>query len=348
MTPESASVPDVARAGEHPAPAVVRFDDVCLHFGDTPALDHVSFELFAGQTFVVFGAAGAGKTTLLKIAAGLIKPDSGRVFLFGEDVTQWKEQQLFDVRARIGILFQEGGLFDSLNIAENVAYPLLNQRVLQQALLEGNGNGRPHRSVDERVREALRFVELESTMDKFPSELSGGMRRRVGIARAVVSEPALLLYDSPTAGLDPITANTIVSLIVQERDMRNTATIMVTHRYQDGHLMANFRYNPNSRGIERVVESPLRAGGTGAGGSPVRALNSGERAGVSSLSALDTGERAGASPLPALGKEGDNSVSMNTQFLVMNQGRVVFEGSEAALHASTDPYVRKFLRIGGA
>jgi phospholipid/cholesterol/gamma-HCH transport system ATP-binding protein len=327
MTPESAPARGIGSAGEHAperatATAVVRFDDVCLHFGDTPALDHVSFELFAGQTFVVFGAAGAGKTTLLKIAAGLIKPDSGRVFLFGEDVTQWKEQQLFDVRARIGILFQEGGLFDSLNIAENVAYPLLNQRVLQQALLQGNGNGRPSRSVDERVREALRFVELEATMEKFPSELSGGMRRRVGIARAVVSEPALLLYDSPTAGLDPITANTIVSLIVQERDMRNTATIMVTHRYQDGHLMANFRYNPNSRSIERVVDSPLRA--------------------------VDSGERAGVSPLRALGKEGDNSVSMNTQFLVMNQGRVVFEGSEAALHASTDPYVRKFLRIGGA
>jgi phospholipid/cholesterol/gamma-HCH transport system ATP-binding protein len=294
---------EVSAAAPAAAPAVVRFDDVCVLFGDTPALDHVSFELFAGQTFVVFGAAGSGKTTLLKIAAGLIKPDSGHVFLFGQDVTAWKEQQLFDVRARIGILFQEGGLFDSLNIEENVAYPLLNQRVLQQALLHANGSGSPPRTVDERVREALRFVELEATLDKFPSELSGGMRRRVGIARAVVTEPALLLYDSPTAGLDPITANTIVTLILQQRDTRNTATIMVTHRYEDGHLMANFRYNPNSRRIEAVSH----------------------------------GERAE-----------DTSVSMNTQFLVMNQGRIVFDGSEAALHASEDPYVRKFLRIGGA
>jgi len=322
MSLETASSPPAAAAPV--APAVVRFDDVCVRFGDTVALDHVSFELFPGQTFVVFGAAGAGKTTLLKIAAGLIKPDSGRVFLFGQDVTRWREQQLFDMRARIGILFQEGGLFDSLNIAENVAYPLLNQRVLQQALLQSNGNGHPHRSVDDRVREALRFVELESTVDKFPSELSGGMRRRVGIARAVVSEPALLLYDSPTAGLDPITANTIVSLIVQERDMRNTATIMVTHRYQDGHLMANFRYNPNSRSIERASAAAVGSG-------PV------------------TGKPGAGKEQPAeVNTQEDASVSVNTQFLVMNQGSIVFRGSEAALHNSQDPYVRKFLRIGGA
>ncbi|HXP88757.1 MAG TPA: ATP-binding cassette domain-containing protein [Bryobacteraceae bacterium] len=281
-------------------PAVVRFADVGLHFGDTPALDHVSLELHAGQTYVVFGAAGSGKTTLLKVAAGLVKPDSGRVYLFGQDITGWKEQQLFDVRARIGILFQEGGLFDSLNIEENVAYPLLNQRLLQEAIAHGNGSGRPPRSVDDRVREALRFVELEETLEKFPSELSGGMRRRVGIARAIVAEPALMLYDSPTAGLDPITANTIVSLIIRGRDLRNAATFMVTHRYQDGHMMANFRYNPNSEKIEPVSH--------------------------------------GAS----------NSSSISTRFLVMNQGRIAFEGSEAELQASTDPYVRKFLRIGGA
>jgi phospholipid/cholesterol/gamma-HCH transport system ATP-binding protein len=288
------------------ATAAVRFEDVCLRFGDTPALDHVSFELFAGQTFVVFGAAGSGKSTLLKIAAGLIKPDSGRVYLFGQDVTAWKEQQLYDVRARIGILFQEGGLFDSLNIAENVAYPLLNQPVLREALEHSNGG--PRRTVDDRVREALRFVELESTLEKFPSELSGGMRRRVGIARAVVSEPALMLYDSPTAGLDPITANTIISLVIQERDMRNTATIMVTHRYQDGHLMANFRYNSSSGKIER-----------------------GPQAGRAGPNAQEHG-----------------GAGVPTQFLVMNQGCIVFEGSEAALQQSEDRYVRKFLRIGGA
>ena len=233
--------------------AVVRFEDVCLHFGATPALDHVSFEMNAGETRVVFGAAGSGKTMLLKVAVGLVKPDSGRVYLFGEEITHLREQALFDLRARVGILFQEGGLFDSLTIAENVGYPLVNQRVLREKLLHGNGHhaGRG-RTLDERVVEALRFVELEQTLEKFPSELSGGMRRRVGIARAVVTEPALVLYDSPTAGLDPITANTIVALILKERDLRNTAAIMVTHRFQDGQLMSNFRYNPNSGTIEPI------------------------------------------------------------------------------------------------
>jgi phospholipid/cholesterol/gamma-HCH transport system ATP-binding protein len=150
--------------------------------------------------------------------------------------------------------------------------------------------------VEQRVREALRFVELEQTLEKFPSELSGGMRRRVGIARAVVTGPPLELYDSPTAGLDPITANTIINLILKERDSRNTATIMVTHRYQDAHLMANFRYNPDSGHIEPASHN-------GAGGSPVI-----------------------------------------TKFLVMNAGRVVFEGSQAELKASQDPYVGKFVK----
>ncbi|MGH9646825.1 MAG: ABC transporter ATP-binding protein, partial [Bryobacteraceae bacterium] len=231
---------------------ILRFEDVSLHFDATVALDHVSFDMHPGQTYVVFGAAGSGKTMLLKVAVGLIRPNSGRVWLFGEEITRLREQDLFDMRARVGILFQEGGLFDSLTVAENVAYPLTNHRVLRQMITEGSANGSAPRSVEDRVRESLRFVELEQTLDKFPNELSGGMRRRVGIARAVVSEPALLLYDSPTAGLDPITANTIVALILKERDLRNTATIMVTHRYQDGHLMANFRYNPNSGQVERA------------------------------------------------------------------------------------------------
>jgi phospholipid/cholesterol/gamma-HCH transport system ATP-binding protein len=279
---------------------ILRFEDVSLHYDTTVALDHVSFDMHPGQTYVVFGAAGSGKTMLLKVAVGLVRPNSGRVWLFGDEITHLREQDLFDMRARVGILFQEGGLFDSLTVAENVAYPLTNQRVLQHALSEGSSNGNgASRTVEDRVRESLRFVELEQTLDKFPNELSGGMRRRVGIARAVVSEPALLLYDSPTAGLDPITANTIIALILKERDLRNTATIMVTHRYQDGHLMANFRYNPNSGQVER-------AGG------------------------------------------GGDVSQVSTKFLVMNEGRLVFEGTEPELQASQDPYVRKFLRVGGA
>ncbi len=232
--------------------AIVRFDDVSLYFGDTPGLDHVSFSIQAGETRVLFGEAGSGKTTLLKVALGLLQPDSGRVYLFGQDIGGLKEQALFDVRARVGILFQEGGLFDSLNIAENVAYPLLNQRTL---LAAGGTNGGPHKTVEQRVEEALNFVELGQTLEKFPSELSGGMRRRVGIARAVVTAPALMLYDSPTAGLDPITANTIIGLLLKERETRNTATVMVTHRYLDGHLMANFRYNPSSGKMERAARA---------------------------------------------------------------------------------------------
>jgi phospholipid/cholesterol/gamma-HCH transport system ATP-binding protein len=227
---------------------VVRYEDVNLSFGETHALVHLTFSMQAGQTRVVLGAAGSGKTMLLKTAVGLVAPDSGHIALFGEEVTGRKESQLYDVRSKVGILFQEGGLFDSLTIAENVAYPLLNQRA---------GTPPSAEEVERRVRESLSFVELEHTLDKFPSELSGGMRRRVGIARAVVTAPQLVLYDSPTAGLDPITANTIINLIIKGRDMSNTATIMVTHRYQDGHLMANFRYNPSSGKIERAESSQL-------------------------------------------------------------------------------------------
>lgn len=224
-------------------PSVLEFQEVSVRFDETLALDRVSFKIEAGETRIVYGVAGSGKTTLLKTALGLVRPDAGRVFVFGRDATHLTENDWFDLRARMGVLFQEGGLFDSLTVAENVAYPLLNQRSLDHP-----ANGQ----VDQRVREALRFVELEQTLDKVPSELSGGMRRRVGIARAVVTEPPLVLYDSPTAGLDPITANTIVSLILKERDLRDAAAIMVTHRFQDGHLMANFRYNPNSGQIEHV------------------------------------------------------------------------------------------------
>jgi phospholipid/cholesterol/gamma-HCH transport system ATP-binding protein len=278
---------------------VVRFRDVSLSFGRTPALAHVSFEIKAGETRVVLGAAGSGKTMLLKTTVGLVKPDSGRIYLFGQDVTDLKESELFDIRAKVGILFQEGGLFDSLTIEENVAYPLLNQHALHQ-----NGTG-PAEDVDNRVREALRFVELENTLEKFPNELSGGMRRRVGIARAVVTRPALVLYDSPTAGLDPITANTIISVILKERDLRNTASIMVTHRYQDGHLMANFRYNPSNGQIEPAP----------------RTVREGIPAEVSQVT---------------------------TKFLVMQEGRLVFEGSETELRASADPYIQKFARAGTA
>jgi phospholipid/cholesterol/gamma-HCH transport system ATP-binding protein len=265
--------------------SVLRFEHVSLLFEDTPALDDVSFEIQEGETRIILGNAGSGKTTLLKTALGLLKPDAGRVVVFGEDITRLGEQELFDMRARIGVLFQEGGLFDSLTIGENVAYPLLNQRLLRV----------PPSEALPRVQEALQFVELEHTLDKFPSELSGGMRRRVGIARAVVSQPPLVLYDSPTAGLDPITAATIISLIIKERDLKNTTTVIVTHRYQDGTWLGDFRYNPRSERLEPA------------------------------------GRNGGPEP-------------PSTKFMVMREGRVVFEGSRSQLEACRDPYVAKFVK----
>lgn len=272
---------------EKPDQTVLRFERVSLSFGDVKALNDVSFDMSAGETRVILGAAGSGKTVLLKTAAGLVRPDAGHVYLFGQDIAKMGEEQLADLRSRVGILFQEGGLFDSLTIEENVSYPLVNQRARRE---------KPdYAKVHQKVLETLRFVELEKTLDQFPSELSGGMRRRVGIARAVVTEPPLVLYDSPTAGLDPITANTIVTLIVKERDTRNAAAMMATHRYQDGQLMANFRYNPQSGELQRI------------------SLN------------------------------GDGDHSRQTKFMVMHEGRLVFEGTQPELEASGDGYVSKFV-----
>lgn len=220
------------------------FENVSFAFEDQLVLRNVTFNLYRGETMILLGAAGSGKTVLLKIALGLLRPVEGRVRLFGQDVTGLEERDWFDVRSRIGVLFQEGGLFDSLTIEENVAYPLLNQRLLRC----------PPEKVAPRVEQSLQFVELGHTLDKFPSELSGGMRRRVGIARAIVTQPELMLYDSPTAGLDPITAATIITLIVKGRDVRGATTVMATHRYQDGLMLAGYRYD-TSTGRLRPVES---------------------------------------------------------------------------------------------
>ena len=225
---------------------LVQFDDVSTQFGDVWALRDVSFGLRKSETRIVFGAAGSGKTTLLKAAIGLIQPDSGKICLFGEEVTNRSEHALFGLRAKAGMLFQESALFDSLTVRENVEYPLRNQQ---------SENPLSEEEIERRAREALRFVELEYTLDKLPSELSGGMRRRVGIARAIVTEPPLVLYDSPTAGLDPITANTIMALIAKERDVRQTASLIVTHRFQDGELMANFRYDAGAEELMPVPEA---------------------------------------------------------------------------------------------
>ncbi|MGC2657537.1 MAG: ATP-binding cassette domain-containing protein [Bryobacteraceae bacterium] len=224
---------------------VLNFKAVSLRYGDAWALRNINLVLRPGETRIILGQAGAGKTTLIKSVIGLVGVQEGTIRLFDSEVTSLKEHELFSVRSRAGIVLQEGGLFDSLNIADNVVYPLQNQQASKDM---------PPEEMDKRVRDVLRFVELEQTLEKFPSELSGGMRRRVGIARAIVTEPPLVLYDSPTAGLDPITANTIMKLIAKERDTRNTASLIVTHRYQDGELMANFRFDPKTQELISVSQ----------------------------------------------------------------------------------------------
>jgi phospholipid/cholesterol/gamma-HCH transport system ATP-binding protein len=269
-------------------PSILRFEDVSVSFDGVPALIGISFEALEGESRVIMGAAGSGKTVVLKTALGLVRPDSGKVFVFGKDLTTLDERSLFEVRSKLGMLFQESALFDSLTIEENVAYPLLNQKSIRC----------PKPEAHRRVEEALEFVELQGTLEKFPSELSGGMRRRAAIARAVVTNPPLVLYDSPTAGLDPITAHTIIALIVKERDTNKTTTLMVTNRYQDGNLVANFRYNPK--------QGALEAARNGTRGTP--------------------------------------NAAARTTFMVLREGRLVFEGNQTLLESSQDPYVCKFVK----
>ncbi|MGA7695510.1 MAG: ATP-binding cassette domain-containing protein [Candidatus Sulfotelmatobacter sp.] len=225
---------------EESAPAVV-FEDVALSFAENDVLRGVSFRLARGETKAIFGVAGSGKSLILKLALGLIRPDSGRIVVLGQDVTQMREEDLFKLRGKIGMVFQESALFDSLTVRENVAYRLTEE------------HGIYDEDIDRRVREALRFVELEHTLDLDPSELSGGMRRRVAIARAVITEPELLLYDSPTGGLDPVTSNTIIELIVKQRDVYKTSALLVTHRLQDAFTMATHQFDKKTN---RMVPLP--------------------------------------------------------------------------------------------
>ena len=225
------------------APVLV-FEHVSMKFEANIVLDDISFEVLAGQTRVMLGPAGVGKSVLLKIANGLICPDRGRVLLFGQDIGKMKEDDLLELRRRVGMVFQESALFDSQDVEDNVGYRLEQDHV-------------PEAERHERVAEALKFVELEHTMDKFPSELSGGMRRRVAIARAIITKPDLLLYDSPTGGLDPITSTTIMELVVKQRDFYGTSAILVTHRLQDAFLLATHRYDRDSNTTKPIPNSGL-------------------------------------------------------------------------------------------
>ncbi len=230
-----------AIATKRPGRVAIRFENVTLAFDDKVVLDNISFALPHGETKAIFGVAGSGKSTILKLALGLIKPDSGRIYVLNEEVTQLSEKALFALRRQIGMVFQESALFDSRTVRENVAFRLIEEGDVSEE------------EIERRVREALSFVELERTVDMFPSELSGGMRRRVAIARAIVTQPEILLYDSPTGGLDPVTSTTIVELIVKQRDVYKTSSLMVTHRLQDAFIMATHYFD---RASNRMMPLP--------------------------------------------------------------------------------------------
>jgi phospholipid/cholesterol/gamma-HCH transport system ATP-binding protein len=194
----------------------IEFKDVTLSFDDRVVLDSLSFTVQKGETKIILGGSGGGKSTTIKLILGLLKPDSGRIIVDGEDITEHTEAQMMSVRKKIGMVFQEGALFDSLSVYDNVAYRLHEQGV-------------PEEEVEQEVTRMLRFVNLEDAIDKMPIELSGGMRRRVGIARALVGGPKIVMFDEPTAGLDPPTARTICELAIKLRDLEDVSSIFVTH-----------------------------------------------------------------------------------------------------------------------
>jgi phospholipid/cholesterol/gamma-HCH transport system ATP-binding protein len=200
---------------ERVTPAI-EFRDVTLSFDDRVVLDSLSFTVQKGETKIILGGSGGGKSTTIKLILGLLKPDSGRIIVDGEDITEYTEAEMMSVRKKIGMVFQEGALFDSLSVYDNVAYRLHEQGV-------------PEDEVEQEVTRMLRFVNLEDAIDKMPIELSGGMRRRVGIARALVGGPKIVMFDEPTAGLDPPTARTICELAIKLRDLEDVSSIFVTH-----------------------------------------------------------------------------------------------------------------------
>jgi phospholipid/cholesterol/gamma-HCH transport system ATP-binding protein len=264
---------------EGPGIPVVTFKGASITFDVKPVLEDISFTVMPGETRVILGPAGCGKSVLMKLANGLLKPDTGSITVFGHDVSKMRETDLYKLRARIGMVFQESALFDSLSVEDNVAYRLHEDKV-------------PDEQAHTRVVESLKFVELEQAIAKFPSELSGGMRRRVSIARAIISKPDLILYDSPTGGLDPITSTTIVELIIKQRDVSHTTSLLITHRLQDAFTLAMNRFNPETGHMERIP---------------------------------------------------DHGIDPSTKFLVLNEGRIVFDGSTEELVHSDDPWLKSYL-----
>ncbi len=267
-----------------PAPApdaspVVALRGVSIAFDGPPVLEDITFSVGFAETRILLGPAGVGKSVMLKLIIGLLRPQEGNILLFGEDISRMPEEKLFSLRSRTGIVFQEGALFDSLTVRDNVAYQLIQEGV-------------PDEEIDRRVREALSFVGLEETFHMYAPSLSGGMRRRVAIARAFIHEPELILYDSPTGGLDPVTSTTIIELIVKQRDVHATPALLVTHRLQDAFTLCTHRYST---------------------------------------------ERGCMIPYP------NGETHPNTTFLMLEEGRLIFDGSLHDLLHSENTFVREFL-----
>jgi phospholipid/cholesterol/gamma-HCH transport system ATP-binding protein len=214
----------------------IQFEDVRIGFDEGDVFRGVSFRVQPRETMILLGETGTGKTLTLKLAAGLFPPSEGVVRVLGQEISSMGEQDLLDFRRKVGFVFQEGALFDSLTVADNVAYRLREDRVDED-------------EIEPRVLEVLRFVELEHTLELLPSELSGGMRRRVSIARALVNRPPIVLYDSPTAGLDPVTSQTIITLILRLRDVYGVTALLATHRLQDGFALANFHFDAEAKRV---------------------------------------------------------------------------------------------------
>lgn len=278
--PPSVVASPLRTAPQSQSPVIV-FADVSIAFEANSVLDNISFHLNHGETKAIFGIAGAGKSTILKLTMGLVKPDRGRIYVLGHDITQMHEQDLFELRRQIGMVFQESALFDSLTVRENVAFRLMEEHQITDD------------EIERRVRESLSFVELAHTVDMFPSELSGGMRRRVAIARAIVTHPEILLYDSPTGGLDPVTSTTIIELIVKQRDVYKTSSLLVSHRLQDAFIMASHYFDR---------------------------------------------DKSQMLPLPP-GAHGEVLMT----FLVLREGKVIFDGDAYQLAHSKDEYIREYI-----
>jgi phospholipid/cholesterol/gamma-HCH transport system ATP-binding protein len=262
---------------------MIEFRNVTKSFEDEAVLSNVSFKIRRGETKVILGVSGSGKSTILKLILGLIRPDSGRILIEDEDITLLTEQQLGGVRKKIGMVFQEGALFDSLDVRENVGYRLYEDGHL------------PDAEIEQVVLRLLSFVGLEEAIDKMPAELSGGMKRRVGIARALVGTPRVVLYDEPTAGLDPITKRTIVDLMIKLRDVEGVTTVFVTHDLQAAGVVASEYAETATDG--RVV----------------------------------------------FRKGGDNLCLLNVQFIMLEDGRISFEGRYEDLMSSQIPFIRTFV-----